>query len=146
MKREIEISNREKEIANELQLLNIENDEIQRRKMWRCYGCFKRTQISKITIIQDHWYVPPRGCTGGDYWNTSNEVYVPCPKCNTINRICDTFVQIRNVSPIKTINGNKTYTLLRNLRQYANEVLHYYPKKGNGMITHEDIKQMRENI
>lgn len=142
MTRELEISKREREIAEEVRRLNDEKDEICRRKMWHCYACGRKTQVSKITIIQDHWYVRPSSCSEGDYWNTSDEVFVPCPKCNTINRICDSFVQIRSVSPIKTVNESKTYNLLSTLRRYVKEVLNYYPRE-NQIPTHTEIEELR---
>lgn len=49
-------------------------------------GCKKRTRIASLTYIQTHWYTPPSGCTGGDYWNDGEGQFV-CPKCGELNRL-----------------------------------------------------------
>lgn len=53
-----------------------------------CYGkgCGKRTRIGKLTAINLFWHVQPSGCSGGDYWLSSNELQWDCPKCGHRNR------------------------------------------------------------
>jgi len=48
-------------------------------------GCGKRSQVRTLTYIQTHWYTPPSGCMGGDYWNMGEGEFV-CPKCRHLNR------------------------------------------------------------
>lgn len=49
-------------------------------------GCGVKTQIRKLDYIRTHWYTPPRGCSGGDYWSEGEGQFV-CPKCNHRNRL-----------------------------------------------------------
>ena len=51
-------------------------------------GCGKETEIRDLVYIQTHWYVPPSGCTGGDYWN-EGEGQFACPHCGRLNRLYD---------------------------------------------------------
>jgi len=49
-------------------------------------GCGAKLHVSDLVYIQTHWYVPPSGCTDGDYWNTGEGQFV-CPKCGCTNRL-----------------------------------------------------------
>jgi hypothetical protein len=49
-------------------------------------GCGKRTQIGKLEYIQLWYYVPPRGCTEGDYHVPSDGEFI-CIKCGHKNRL-----------------------------------------------------------
>lgn len=49
-------------------------------------GCGMGHKIKDIVYIQTHWYTPPRGCTGGDYWNAGEGNFV-CPSCGCRNRL-----------------------------------------------------------
>lgn len=49
-------------------------------------GCGKKSQIRKLTHIQPYWYVPPSGCSDGDYWTADNESQWDCPHCGHRNR------------------------------------------------------------
>lgn len=49
-------------------------------------GCGAWTPISNLVYIQTHWYTPPTGCTGGDYWNEGEGQWV-CSKCGHLNRL-----------------------------------------------------------
>jgi len=50
-------------------------------------GCGKKIKVKDIDLIQTHWYTPPYGCTGGDYYNLGESNFI-CPKCKTRNRPC----------------------------------------------------------
>lgn len=52
----------------------------------RCPACHTQSAIKDMLYIQMHWYVPPRGCTEGDYWN-QGEGQCKCPSCETIMRL-----------------------------------------------------------
>lgn len=54
----------------------------------RCCRCHSEYPIATQTYIQTHWYTPPRGCTGGDYWN-QGEAQWSCPSCGFFNRFHD---------------------------------------------------------
>ena len=58
------------------------------RKLISCHFCSKRSKVSNLTYIQTHWYTPPHGCMGGDYWNMGEGQY-ECPHCERINRLYD---------------------------------------------------------
>jgi len=49
-------------------------------------ACGKLHAIKDCTVIQTHWYTPPRGCCEGDYWNTG-ELRVVCPTTQIRNRV-----------------------------------------------------------
>jgi hypothetical protein len=49
-------------------------------------SCGKMHTIKKCVAIQTHWYTPPHGCTGGDYWN-EGELQIICPDTDFKNRI-----------------------------------------------------------
>lgn len=49
-------------------------------------GCNRWHQVNALTYIQTHYYIPPSGCTGGDYWNNGEGQWY-CPKCNHRNRL-----------------------------------------------------------
>jgi len=72
-------------IDHQISSLEEQKQTIKLRQMVTCPHCKKRTRISKATIIVDYFYVPPRGCTGGDYWNFNEYLYC-CSKCNVNTR------------------------------------------------------------
>ncbi len=49
-------------------------------------GCGEFHKINECTLIQTHFYIPPSGCSDGDYWN-EGEVQIICPKTNNKNRV-----------------------------------------------------------
>ena len=55
-------------------------DAMYRRKRLTCGFCRKQHTVSKLTLIQTHWYVEPYSCTGGDYWKAGEKQY-ECPSC-----------------------------------------------------------------
>lgn len=54
-------------------------------KQFRC-GCGKMHRIKDCVVIQDHYYVPPSGCTDGAYW-TPTELQIICPDTDNKNRL-----------------------------------------------------------
>jgi hypothetical protein len=50
--------------------------------------CGKPSQIGKLDFIQMLYYVPPRGCTEGDYWQVEEDdgLFI-CPHCGYTNRL-----------------------------------------------------------
>ncbi len=144
---ERELQKQEVEHAAKGEILRAARDEVQRRKMWWCYNCEKRTPINNITATQEHWYVSPHGCTGGDYWKDSDEYWVICPKCSETSRICDTFVQIRSISPMQHFNDTQTFKLIDKNTQYLAEKLNWYPQgaeNGLGCITQAIVDRLRK--
>lgn len=131
--------NREQQIETEIQNLVAEREAIRSRRTWKCPHCEKRTQLAKLTIIQDHYYVRPYSCSGGDYWTSSKEVFIPCPKCETVVRICDTFVQVPYVM---TTDDKEMYDYVTDHRTYFNERLDYY---GESTPTYDQIDSIRED-
>ena len=51
-----------------------------------CGTCKKPTTVQDVDYIQTHWYVPPSGCTEGDYWNEGEGQFM-CPACDAVNRL-----------------------------------------------------------
>lgn len=52
-------------------------------------GCGAYTSIKDLVYIQTHWYTPPYGCTGGDYWSQGEGKWI-CPECQHVNRLYET--------------------------------------------------------
>lgn len=50
-----------------------------------CCHCGNIEPIATQLYIQTHWYTPPHGCTGGDYWSAGEANWI-CPKCGYCNR------------------------------------------------------------
>ena len=60
-----------------------------KKKLVLCEHCEKRTRLDSLIFVQQHYYEPPTGCTGGAYWvKDNNSSYFICPKCESENRIC----------------------------------------------------------
>ena len=76
---------REKRIGDEITALEQERNVLRSRKLVKCPKCEKGTQLSKAILIRKYHYIPPRGCTGGDY-NTFGEYQYLCLKCGKLNR------------------------------------------------------------
>jgi hypothetical protein len=77
-----------KEIRKQIVVKIVELDELRsqertllERKKIRCPRCKTYHTVSKTELIQEHFYIPPRGCTEGDYWNSA-EIGFICNKCN----------------------------------------------------------------
>ena len=72
----------EKELQQQIDDIREHIEDIKRNRTITCKGCSKRTPIRNLVLIKPMWYVEPHGCTGGDYWNESDEFKWFCPKCN----------------------------------------------------------------
>lgn len=48
--------------------------------------CGNSQKVKDTIFYQTHWYTPPRGCTGGDYWN-QGEGQVVCSDCGATIRL-----------------------------------------------------------
>lgn len=73
-------------VEKELLALRQEIAVARGRKTVQCNHCKKRTPVKRLTYIQEHYYVEPYGCTGGDYWKQSEGRFL-CPFCNYENRL-----------------------------------------------------------
>lgn len=49
-------------------------------------GCGMAMEVRELTYLQTHWYEPPHGCTGGDYWSPGEGQFV-CIHCGVRNRL-----------------------------------------------------------
>lgn len=53
-------------------------------------ACGVSIPIGELTYIREHYYVPPRGCSEGDYWLVvDNDALFVCPHCKYVNRLYD---------------------------------------------------------
>lgn len=77
-----------KEKHDELSTLVAAREALRANKSITCACCGRKTQLSKLTLLQTHWYESPYSCTGGDYWHRGERQYV-CPKCGETNRGLD---------------------------------------------------------
>lgn len=55
-------------------------------KRLKCKNCGKRSEVRHCTYLLHHGYIPPRGCTGGDYYVIDAEGW-RCPKCEHDHRL-----------------------------------------------------------
>lgn len=63
-----------------------EIDDERSRKRVLCHHCERRSVVGRTVYIQDHYYVEPYSCTGGDYWRESEGSFL-CEKCGYENRL-----------------------------------------------------------
>lgn len=78
------------EKANDLiKKLTGEKLSILKNKLIRCAACGKNCRVGDWSFVQKFWYVPPHGCTGGDYWkpNEIDTCDISCPRCGSRNYI-----------------------------------------------------------
>lgn len=52
----------------------------------QCGSCGNIDQIGNLIYLQDHWYVSPYSCSGGDYWREGEGGFL-CSKCGVKNRL-----------------------------------------------------------
>lgn len=87
-----------KRVERQMQVLKKKEDKLRedklkilKRKLVQCVECGKNSCLSAWTFIQGHWYVTPRGCTEGGYWDlhTTDNCFMVCPICNAEVRILD---------------------------------------------------------
>lgn len=71
-------------IEKQIKELKTKLEAAKKALKFECMGCHKKTSISKLELIVEQFYVPPRGCSDGDYWTEGEnpDFYVKCPKCN----------------------------------------------------------------
>lgn len=48
--------------------------------------CGKRHKFKNCDVIQQHYYVPPSGCSDGAYWSPT-DLYIICPDTDNKNRL-----------------------------------------------------------
>lgn len=138
-------------------------DALKKRKMITCTNCNHKTQISKASIVRDHHYITPHGCTEGDYWLFSKEYHYYCNKCDGWSRAYimnwETIEErAKNPDYMKSLdierqkkddNRVKLYYLIHNNIQYFNEVLDSY--NDNGTITelrakHKEREERKKDL
>jgi len=126
---------REDQIELEIQALSEEREQIRSRKTIKC-ECGKRTPLKKLIAIREYYYVSPHGCTGGDYWDLSNEYTWYCSKCEKWHRVYKSsfdsiqFPDAKNL-PLRATN----YEFLHSHIQYVGEVLDRYGKHDGDTLT-----------
>lgn len=87
-----QLEKKRERLQNSLAKVNAQIDSENSKTLVECIGnvhgkgCGKTTQIKDLVYIQTHWYVRPRGCTEGDYWNEGEGNFV-CPHCGHLNRL-----------------------------------------------------------
>lgn len=63
--------------------------EARERRLYLCPQCQCRAQIRNVDLQAEIHYVPPRGCTEGDYWTRGKKptYLAKCPGCDHVERI-----------------------------------------------------------
>ena len=81
-------------IDRELECVAAEEDELLERKreatkrlLLTCTSCRRKNPLGQWVFIQRRGYVPPRGCTEGDYWYNAHLAvcHIRCPRCGDEN-------------------------------------------------------------
>lgn len=67
-------------LRNSLDKVNDLIDQEMAKVQLKCRHCKRSFPVGELTHIQTHDYIPPRGCTEGDYW-IEGEGEWQCPKC-----------------------------------------------------------------
>lgn len=80
------IEKRIKALEKELELCKSSLVTAQGDEYFFCPHCTQRTKVSGTTIVREHFYISPHGCTGGDYWRF-NHYLVVCEKCSAVNKV-----------------------------------------------------------
>ena len=75
-------------IDTQIEKLEAQKDELQRKRMVRCRHCNHATRIDKLVYFDVMAYEEPYGCTGGDYWYVREGAFF-CPRveCAKRNRL-----------------------------------------------------------
>jgi Fe2+ or Zn2+ uptake regulation protein len=76
-----------KELKTKLSSIVEELNEKQSNLYFICKKCNKRFKYKNLNIFIQEWYVEPFSCTGGDYWETSKDIEIMCPNCDTVTEI-----------------------------------------------------------
>ena len=75
----MEVRQKESQVLKEI-------DRRNKKRSIKCGGCENYHEIGSLAAIQTHWYISPRGCVGGDYWN-EGELQFVCPETGIVNRL-----------------------------------------------------------
>lgn len=129
---------REDALNEQIEHLKTEIETIKANRTIKCTKCEKRTKIKNVTVLQPHWYTPPSGCSGGDYWNTSAEVSWWCPKCGKWERVF-------GESNLRTKEEVPQYTFIKAHRSDFGEFLDEYDEKSLDEIREANEKRKNRN-
>ena len=122
-----EVRKQIEEKSFELAKLRMQEKTLLEQKKIKCPRCNKRHTICEISLIQEHFYVRPHGCTGGDYWNDA-EIGFRCSKCGN-------FITDYHNSEIKI---NKfLFKEIKNLYEH-----HEGMRRGNDFTYHPENKSI----
>lgn len=72
-------------LKEELNCMRAALAEERKYKVFKCV-CGKVHMLIDCDAIQTHSYIPPSGCSDGDYWVRS-DVMIACPETDMINRV-----------------------------------------------------------
>lgn len=118
-----------KELEAEIEKAEAREEGERSRKKFKC-SCGKMHIINKCTVIQTHWYTPPRGCCEGDHWNVG-ELQILCPTTGVRNRVMfnnwDTDWSLRG-----SYDFNPELQFSRNYKDLFKEVVDEHDGGGSG--------------
>lgn len=75
---------KEAKLRKTLVAIERKKDKLRSALMFPCV-CGEIHKINECVVDQMHDYVPPHGCSGGDYW-VSGELHITCPVKGLYNR------------------------------------------------------------
>lgn len=120
--------------------LREELHEAKGEQFFTCSNCTRRSKVNKLTLVKQHWYVEPHGCTGGDYWKFS-EYAVVCGKCDTPIRVYD---------KSKYRDDDGMFAFVQERERAFKEVLDWYPRGDSSIsvvnLRHENMKRQKRGI
>lgn len=111
-----------------------ERKQIRRERMFACPKCCESSPVREWVLVQEYCYVPPRGCTEGDY-HVFSEYRVHCPLCDGVGRVYKS-------GKYATREQDETYNFIKHNEDLFKENLKYYARynKNEGYT----LDQLRE--
>ena len=103
-------------------------DKKRANKNIECVCCKTKHKIKDLTAIQTYSYVEPYSCSGGDYWNESELMFI-CPVTEKINRLL--FLNIYDIPYENRYDPvNNIELQFRNMyKNLFKDCENFYPKK-----------------
>lgn len=144
---------KEKELILEIAELTAQLNDLQASRRITCPACKKQTPLLKAILIEHYSYVPPSGCTEGDYHTLSEHEFY-CGKCKTYNRayvgrwdLKDRYgkVELDNIEPDRMKEPRvPLFFFIKKYKQYFGMILKSYNSKKTIEELQEDHKEQEK--
>lgn len=139
---------KEKKIKAQISELKQQLIECQQRRTITCPHCNKKTPLADATVITLNSYVPPRGCTEGDYYTFSEYLYY-CNKCDGYERAYvgsfDKDWDTKEIHPEKLkLPRVCLFLFIEKFHHYFGEKLELYGEEERRSLTIDDIREINK--